>query len=90
MLQWTGVPNHDTPFTSGRPLGAATSAELAKPVDKAADAITERSASAAVWVFMTPNVRAKPRATARRLAREAQDTQQAPRGPDAVPLRVGA
>nr|WP_233259265.1 hypothetical protein [Rubrivivax albus] len=37
-----------------------------------------------------PNVRAKPRAAARRLAREAQDTQQALRGPGAVPLRVGA
>ena len=37
-----------------------------------------------------PNVRAKPRAAVRRLAREAQDRPPTLRGPGAVPLRVGA
>jgi len=36
------------------------------------------------------NVRAKPRATARRLARAAHDKNTVPHGPGAVPLRVGA
>jgi hypothetical protein len=41
-------------------------------------------------LVMTPNVRAKPRAAARRLARAAHDMHTVPRGPGAVPLRVGA
>ena len=64
MLQWIEVPNHETPFASDSPLGAANIAELAKPVDKATDTRSARSASAAVWAFMTPNVRAKPRVEA--------------------------